>query len=62
MIFYVFFNDSARRASAVGVGRSAVAWKVAARSAGCAVAPRELARPQSQAGGRSPGASQGGNR
>ena len=62
MIFYVFFYDSARRASAAGVGRSAVAGKVAARSAGCAVAPRELARPKSQAGGRSPRASQGGNR
>ena len=57
-----FFMIPRGRASAAGVGRSAVAGKAAARSAGCAVAPGELARPKSQAGGRSPRASQGSKR
>ena len=34
----------------VWVGRGAVAGKVAARSVGCAVAPRELLRPKCRGG------------
>ena len=43
----------------VWVGRGAVAGKVAARSVGCAVAPRVQSV---EAGGRSPGAGQGSRR
>ena len=62
VFIYVFLMIPRGRPSAAGAGRSAVAGKVAARSAGCAVAPGELARPKSQAGGRSPRASQGSKR
>jgi len=44
--FYVFFMIPRGASPQVWVGRGAVAGKVAARSVGCAVAPRELLRPK----------------
>ena len=46
MIFLFFFMIPRGASPQVWVGRGAVAGKVAARSVGCAVAPRELLRPK----------------
>ena len=51
IFFYVFFMIPRGASPQVWVGRGAVAGKVAARSVGCAVAPRELPRPKRQVGG-----------